>query len=67
MKLFENLFKAFKPDMRVKRVKRVYNKDGVLIEETIETNTTMNTDNLDKYFEKMDEVFEKMDEVFKEL
>lgn len=61
----KNLFKIFKPDVRIKKIKRVYDKDGVLREEIVETNTTFDMDQVDLYFKKMDELFKKMNDVFK--
>lgn len=71
---FKNLFNIFKqsvkakvPDIKVKRVKKIYDKDGVLKEETIESNAYIDGDKLDLYLKKMDEVFTKIDQAFKEL
>lgn len=62
---FRNLFKIFKPDVKVKKIKRVYDKDGVLREEVIETNTAFDMDKVDLYFKKMNKVFKEMDEIFR--
>jgi len=61
----KDLFKIFKPDVRIKKIKRVYDKDGVLREEIVETNTSFDMDQVDLYFKKMDELFKKMDEGFR--
>ena len=65
---FKDLFKTiFRSDIEIKRIKRVYDKNGVLREETVESNVAVDLGKVDSYFKKMDDVFKKMDEVFKDL
>ena len=64
MKL-KKLLNIFKSDVKIKKIKRVYDKDGVLREEVIETNTAIDMDKVDLYFKKMDEIFKKIDEAFR--
>jgi hypothetical protein len=63
----KKLIEFFRPDVRIKKIKRVYDKDGVLREEIIETNTVIDMDKIDLCFEKVDEAVKKMDEAFKDL
>ena len=64
---FKELFNFFKPDVKIKKIKRVYDKDGVLREEIIESNVSISLDKVDIYFKKMDEIFKKVDEAFRDL
>lgn len=61
----KNLFKIFKPDVRIKKIKRVYDKDGALREEIVETSTSFDMGEVDLYFKKMNEIFKKMDDAFR--
>jgi len=63
----ETIATFFRPQVKMKRVHRVYDENGKLKEETIESNVALDMEKLDNYFKKMDEAFKKMDEAFKGL
>jgi hypothetical protein len=65
-KMFSRTPKVKVPDIKIKRVKKVYDVDGVLREETIESNAYIDGDKLDMYFKKMDEIFARIDEGLRE-
>jgi hypothetical protein len=62
LNMFKKTPKTKTPDVKIKRVRKIYDTEGVLKEETIESNAYIDGDKLDLYLKKMDEIFARIDE-----